>query len=142
MGNTNVVLSVSIDFPINSKQDVPFHCIAYDYSCADWNGLCDQLKDVLVENIFELGASAAASEICEWFRLELRVRQLAYIAYVRTPTFIIIVLDMRTLACMLIFSLSFLKFFKIFLVLVTLYCLKLYIVFPWKRQILYCLHLL
>ena len=45
------------------------------------------------------------------FRLELRVRHLAYIKYVRTPTFIIIVLDMRTLACMLIF---FFIIFKIF----------------------------
>ena len=28
-------VSVSIDFPINSKQDAPFHCIAYNYSRAD-----------------------------------------------------------------------------------------------------------
>ena len=31
------------DFPSNSQQDAPFHCIAYDYSCADWNGLHDHL---------------------------------------------------------------------------------------------------
>ena len=31
----HVVVSVSIDFPSNSKRDAPFHCIAYDYSCAD-----------------------------------------------------------------------------------------------------------
>ena len=32
LGNSDhVVVSVSIDFPINSKQDTPFHCIAYDY---------------------------------------------------------------------------------------------------------------
>ena len=37
LGNSDhVVVSVSIDFPINSKQDAPFHCIAYDYSHADW----------------------------------------------------------------------------------------------------------
>ena len=36
LGNSDhVVVSVSIDFPINSKQDAPFHHIAYDYSCAD-----------------------------------------------------------------------------------------------------------
>ena len=37
----HVVVSVFIDFPINSKQDGPFHCVAYDYSCADWDGLRD-----------------------------------------------------------------------------------------------------
>ena len=47
LGNSDhVVASVSIDFPINSKQDALFHCIAYDYSCADWDGLCDHLRDV------------------------------------------------------------------------------------------------
>ena len=29
------VVSVSIDFPSNSQRDATFHCIAYDYSCAD-----------------------------------------------------------------------------------------------------------
>ena len=38
VGNSNHVgVSVSIDFPINSKQDAPSHRIAYDYSCADWD---------------------------------------------------------------------------------------------------------
>ena len=47
LGNSdNVVVSVSIDFLINSKQDALFHCVAYDYSCGDWNGLCDHLRDV------------------------------------------------------------------------------------------------
>ena len=31
----HAVISVSIDFPSNSEQDVSFHCIAYEYSCAD-----------------------------------------------------------------------------------------------------------
>ena len=36
LGNSeHVVVSISIDFPINSKRHVPFCCIAYDYSCAD-----------------------------------------------------------------------------------------------------------
>ena len=43
---SHLVVSVSIDFPINSKQDTPFHRIAYDYSRADWDGLCDHLRDV------------------------------------------------------------------------------------------------
>ena len=42
----HVVVSVSIDIPSNSKRDALFHCIAYDYSCADWNSLCDNLRDV------------------------------------------------------------------------------------------------
>ena len=67
----DIVVSVSIYFPKNPKGDVPFHCIAYDYSCTDWDGLCDHLRDVPWEDIFKLSASAAASEFCEWFRLEL-----------------------------------------------------------------------
>ena len=36
LGNSDhVAVSVSIDLPINSKQDAPFHRIAYDYSRAD-----------------------------------------------------------------------------------------------------------
>ena len=47
LGNSDhVVVSVSIDFPSNSEQDAPFHCIAYDYSCANWGGLCNPLRDV------------------------------------------------------------------------------------------------
>ena len=46
LGNSNHVVSVSIDFPSNSQWDAPFHYIAYDYSCADWDGLCDHLRDV------------------------------------------------------------------------------------------------
>ena len=36
LGNSDrVVVSVSIDFPSNSRQDALFHHIAYDYSHAD-----------------------------------------------------------------------------------------------------------
>ena len=42
----HVVVSVSIDFPSNSQRDVPFYFIAYDYSCADCDGLRDHLRDV------------------------------------------------------------------------------------------------
>ena len=66
LGNSDhVVVSVSIDFPTNSQQDAPFHRIAYDYSRADWDGLCDHLRDVPWEDIFKLGASAATNEFCE-----------------------------------------------------------------------------
>ena len=65
--------SVSIDFPSNSQRDAPFHRIAYDYSCANWFSLCDHLKDVPWEDIFELCASATASEFCEWIQVGIDV---------------------------------------------------------------------
>ena len=67
LGNSgHAVVSVSTAFPTNSQQDVPFHRIAYDYSRADWDGICDHLRDVPWEDICKLGASAAASEFWEW----------------------------------------------------------------------------
>ena len=67
LGNSDdVVVSVSIDFSINSKQDTPFHRVAYGYSRADWDGLRDHLRDVPWGDIFKLSASAAAGEFCEW----------------------------------------------------------------------------
>ena len=78
LGNSDhVVVSVSIDFPTNSQQDVPLHRIAYDYSCVDWDGLHDHLRDVPWEHIFKLGASATASEFCEWVQVGIDV----YIPY-------------------------------------------------------------
>ena len=63
LGNfDHVVVSVSIYFLSNLQQDATFHCIAFDYSHADWNVLCDHLRDVPFEDIFKLCASAAASE--------------------------------------------------------------------------------
>ena len=60
LGNSDhVVVSVSVDFPSNSQRDPLFHCIAYGYSCGDWDGLHDHLRDVPWEDIFKLGASAA-----------------------------------------------------------------------------------
>ena len=73
-GNSDcVVVSVSIDFPSNSKRDVLFHCIRYDYSCADWDSLPDYLRDVPWEDVFKLSASAAASEFYEWFQVGINV---------------------------------------------------------------------
>ena len=68
----HTVVSVSIDFLSNSKQDL-FHRIAYGYSLADWDGLCDHLRDVPWEDIFKLSASAAASEFCEWVQVGIDV---------------------------------------------------------------------
>ena len=70
LGNSdNVAVSVSIDFPINSKQDTMFHRVAYDYSRADWDRLRDHLRNAPWEDIFKLSASAAASEFCEWVQV-------------------------------------------------------------------------
>ena len=65
VNSDHVVVSVSIDFPSNSQWDAPFHHIAYEYSRTDWDDLHDHLRDVSWEDIFKLGASAAASEFCE-----------------------------------------------------------------------------
>ena len=69
----HVDVSVSIDFPTNSQWDAPFHRIAYYYSCADWDGLHDHLRDVPCEDIFKLGASAAASEFFKWVQVGIDV---------------------------------------------------------------------
>ena len=74
LGNSDhVVISVSIDFQSNSQRDAPFHRIAYNYYRADWDGLCDHLRDVPWEDILKLGASAAASEFCEWIQIGINV---------------------------------------------------------------------
>ena len=66
LGNSDhVVVSVSIDFPLNSKRDAPFHHIAYDYSRADWDGLPDHLRDDPWEDIFKLSTTAVASNFCK-----------------------------------------------------------------------------
>ena len=74
LGNSDhVVVSVSIDFLTNSQQDAPFHRIAFDYSCTDWDDLRYYLRDVPWEDICKLGASTAASESCEWVQVGIEV---------------------------------------------------------------------
>ena len=78
LGNSDhLVVSVFIDFPINSKQHVVFHYVAHDYSRADLDGLCDYLRDVPWEDIFKFSASPAVSEFCEWVHVGIDV----YIPY-------------------------------------------------------------
>ena len=60
-------------FWIYSKQDAPFHSVAYNYSCADWDGLYNHLRDVPWEDIFKFSASAAASKFCEWIQVKIDV---------------------------------------------------------------------
>ena len=62
-----------MDFPSNSKGDVPFHWTVFGYSWADLDSLHFNLQDVPWEDIFELGASFAASEFCEWIQVGIDV---------------------------------------------------------------------
>ena len=74
LGNSNcVVVSASIEITLYLQWDVQFNCIAYDYSCTDWDGLSDHLRDVPWEDIFRLGASAASKEFCEWAHIGIDV---------------------------------------------------------------------
>ena len=55
LGNSDhVVVSVCIDFSSNSQCDALFHRIAYNCSCANWDGLGDHLRDIPWEDIFKL----------------------------------------------------------------------------------------
>ena len=69
----HVVVSVSIDLASNSQRDAPFHRTSNVYSNADWDGLRDDLRDVSWEDIFKLGASAAATEFCGWVQVGIDV---------------------------------------------------------------------
>ena len=42
----HLIISFSVDCPLNSNWDAALHCKAYDYSPADWDGFCDNLRDV------------------------------------------------------------------------------------------------
>ena len=74
LGNSNhVVVSGSIDFPSYSQRDVLFHHITYAYSRADWDSLQNHLRDVPLDDIFKLGASAADDEFCVWDQVGIDV---------------------------------------------------------------------
>ena len=78
LGNSDhVAVSVSIGFHSNIQWDATFHHIAYDYSCVDWDDLCDHLRYAPWEDIFKLGTSAADSEFCECVQVGIDV----YIPY-------------------------------------------------------------
>ena len=74
LGNSiHVVVSFSMDYPLNSQRDALFHPIYYEYSCTDWDGLLDHLRDVPWEDNFKLCAPAAAREFCEWIQVGIDV---------------------------------------------------------------------
>ena len=62
-----MTLTVLSQFPLTSYpiHDDMFHHIAYGYSRADWDCLCDHVRYVPWEVIFKLSVSAAASEFCK-----------------------------------------------------------------------------
>ena len=54
VNSNHVIVSVSIDFLSNSKRYAPFYCITHGYAHVDWDGLCDRLRDIQWEDIFNL----------------------------------------------------------------------------------------
>ena len=69
----HVVVSVSIVFLSNTNRDVFFHCTAYGYFRANKGGFRKNLGGVPWENIFKLGASVAATGLCEWVQVGFNV---------------------------------------------------------------------
>ena len=59
------MVSVSVDFVVTSEKDAPYHCKAFDYSRADWDGFGDHLRDVPWNGIYKYGASRTAGEFSE-----------------------------------------------------------------------------
>ena len=51
---------------------MPPYCTAYDNFCANWDSLCDHLRDVHLEDVFKLGGSAG-TEFCEWVQVRIDV---------------------------------------------------------------------
>ena len=60
-----------MNFPSNSKQDPPFHCIAYYYSRAVWDGLPNYLKDVPLVMSLNSVHLLLVMNFVSWFRLVL-----------------------------------------------------------------------
>ena len=60
---------------LNSKWNAPFNYVACGYSCANYNGPCDHLREAPLEDIFKLStsAAAAASGFCWWVVDEIKV---------------------------------------------------------------------
>ena len=68
----HVAVSVSNDFSLNSEGDTLFHCVAYDYSRADWDGFHNNLRKVPWDDIFKLNASGDTG-FCECVQVGIDV---------------------------------------------------------------------
>ena len=68
-----IVIMFLSQFPLSSYQTPKalFHRIAYDYSLAYWDGLCDHLRNVPWEDIFKLVLLVLLVNSLSGFRLEL-----------------------------------------------------------------------
>ena len=68
--NWNILIMLLSQFPLTFHHIhngmLCFIAFAHDYSCADWDGLRDHVRDFRWEDIFKYSASTAASEFCEW----------------------------------------------------------------------------
>ena len=63
----------------------------YDYSCGDWDGLLDHLRDIPWEDIFKLSASAA-SEFYEWVQVGIDVYIIHHkyqVKHYSSPSFLV-----------------------------------------------------
>ena len=78
LGNSDLAVSVSIDFLLNPKGDVPFHCTAFDCSHVDWTGLWDYLGDVPLEDIFKHSTSAAFADFFGWLEIDVDILYCKY----------------------------------------------------------------
>ena len=69
----HVVVSVFIGFLSSAQQHTLFHCIAYDYSFANLDGLCGHLGDIPWNDIFQLSVLLLLIYVnfVSVFRLEL-----------------------------------------------------------------------
>ena len=65
------IISVSFGFSLNSKGDAPFHHKIYNYSCADWDGLSDHLRDLPREVFLNLVPLLLLLAFVSGSRLEL-----------------------------------------------------------------------
>ena len=79
LGNhDHVLVSVSIDFPSNSKRDAPFPHTDDNFR-AGWGDLHNHLRDVSWKDIFKLGTSAAGTEFVSGSRFEMIYVPSSYI---------------------------------------------------------------
>ena len=96
LGNSDHVVSVSIDFPSNSKEVAPFHFTVVDHSFVDQEGLPDHLIDVPWEDVFT-HASAGATEICEWVEVGSEIYIYIYIhTYIYIYIYTHLILNIRS----------------------------------------------
>lgn len=65
----HLTVSVSIDFPLPTKRDAPFHDAAFDPSHNKWNGFCHSIRDAPFEGLSNLGASFDISKFHDYAKV-------------------------------------------------------------------------